>query len=79
MSEDLEFPKAPRGATSVKLSVGKYKKAIVSVKDRDTLRGVEGVLQYGKLKFGRLFHPMGDTYKWDGTKTTGIYNPMVNK
>ena len=31
----LEFPKKPRGATAARLTVGKYKKAVVMIKDLD--------------------------------------------
>ena len=72
----MEFPKKPRGATAARLTVGKYKKAVVMIKDLDTLKGVEGVLQYGTIKSGRIFHPLGETYSWNGystaePKTTG--------
>ena len=62
----LEFPKVERKSTHVKLTVGKYKKAIVSLKDRDTLRGVTGIYQYGYLVAKRIFTPVGPAYMWDG-------------
>lgn len=65
MSE-LTFPKAPPRATHVRLTVGKYKKAIVSMKNRDTLQGVAGVYQHGFLEGKRIFKPMDVPYFWDG-------------
>ena len=64
--ESLEFPKAPKKATRVRLQAGKYKKAIVSLKDRDTLRGVSGIYQHGYLVAKRIFTPVGPAYMWDG-------------
>ena len=66
IDKELEFPKAPQKATRVRLQVGKYKKAIVSLKDRDTLRGVSGIYQYGYLVAKRIFTPVGPAYTWDG-------------
>ena len=65
----LEFPKKPKGTTAARLTVGRYKKAIVMIKDLDTLKGVEGILQYGTIKSGRVFHPLGETYNWNGYNT----------
>ena len=62
----LEFPKKPKGATAARLTVGKYKKAIVPLKDLDTLRGVKGTLQYGTINRGRIFRPLGLEFPWDG-------------
>jgi hypothetical protein len=66
IEKELEFPKAPQKATKVRLQVGKYKKAIVSLKDRDTLRGVVGIYQYGYLVANRIFTPLGPPYQWNG-------------
>ena len=66
IEKELEFPKAPQKATRVRLQVGKYKKAIVSLKDRDTLRGVVGIYQYGYLVANRIFTPLGPPYQWNG-------------
>jgi len=65
MSE-LIFPKADKKATHVRLTVGKYKKAIVLLKDRDTLKGVRGSYQHGYLEARRIFKPVGESYTWDG-------------
>ena len=62
----LEFPKVVRKSTHIKLTVGRYKKAIVPIKDRDTLRGVEGIYQHGYLEARRIFTPIGESYIWDG-------------
>jgi hypothetical protein len=66
IEQELEFPKAPQKATRVRLQVGKYKKAIVSLKDRDTLRGVSGIYQHGYLVANRIFTPLGSAYQWNG-------------
>jgi len=65
MSE-LLFPKADQRSTHVRLTVGKYKKAIVTLKDRDSLKGVEGIYQHGYLESKRIFKPVGESYIWDG-------------
>ena len=67
MMSELTFPKAPKRATHVRLTVGKYKKAIVPLKDRDTLRGVRGEYQHGFLEGRRIFKPIDTVYHWDGT------------
>lgn len=62
----LFFPKAPKKATHVKLTVGKYKKAVVRIQDRDTLAGVSGVLEYGFLEAKRIFRSLDIPYNWIG-------------
>ena len=62
----MTFPKAPKRASHVRLTVGKYKKAIVSLKDRDTLKGVQGLYQHGYLEAKRIFRPLDVLYYWDG-------------
>lgn len=62
----LEFPKKPKGATAARLTVGRYKKAVVPLKDLDTLRGVKGALQYGTINRGNVFRPLGLEFPWDG-------------
>lgn len=74
----LEFPKAPQGASAIRLTVGKYKKAVVAIKDKDTLRGVSGVFQYGTIKSGRIFHPMGCEYEWNGHTVEETSNGKAN-
>ena len=63
---DLKFPRVARKSTHVRLTLGKYKKAIVPLKDRDTLRGVEGIYQHGYLEAKRIFQEVGKPYIWDG-------------
>ena len=63
---DLKFPRVARKSTHVRLTVGKYKKAIVTLKDRDSLKGVEGIYQHGFLEAKRIFKKVGKSYIWDG-------------
>ena len=63
---ELTFPKSPQKATHVRLTVGKYKKAIVTLKDRDTLQGVSGIYQHGFLEAKRIFKPIDEPHYWNG-------------
>ena len=55
MMSELTFPKAPKRATHVRLTVGKYKKAIVPLKDK---RRLLGFFLLGSEKIGHYYENM---------------------
>lgn len=61
------LPNPPKGATHVVLACDDKKKAIVSIKDFDTLDGSAGFFHYIKRNpNGKLLEKWPDTWRWTG-------------
>ena len=63
----ITIPNPPKKATHVELFVEGGKKAVVGIKDFDTLLGTEGIFQYiQRNNSGKVVEKWEKTWKWAG-------------
>mgnify|MGYP000387952806 CR=1 FL=1 len=73
----IELPKKPKGSTHIYFETknrGRLCKALVPIKDIDTLLGSVGEIWYAIAKKGRILQKFEPSYAWDGKKVEGLEN-----
>jgi hypothetical protein len=68
-TNNVLLPKKPRGATHLLFTTalcGRIQKAVVSIKDADTLCGVKGYVRYVQRRGAKLVKKFDPIYTWNG-------------
>ena len=70
---DIYLPYPPVGATHILFETTKNRKAMVTIKNVDTLLGSIGTIKYLKLtNKNKLVKKFDKEYYWDGEKVKGL-------
>jgi len=64
----IKLPRPPHGASHILLKCYDGRKAMIAIKDIDTLLGVSGVIHYAQMNFSskKLTKEFKDEYHWNG-------------
>ena len=70
---DIYLPRPPVGATHILFETSRNRRAMVSIKNVDTLLGSVGTIKYLKLgNKNKLVKRFDEEYNWNGEKVEGL-------